>query len=254
MKNNFKELRLKVRNLVNQDYLVYKNLLEEKQIAPENWLNLGFLPNLLLLPASIIGKADHKAINLAAMIELSYLAQYIHNNAPEKGVGSDYRMPILIGDFLFASAVKGLVKEKQTKWLERMGGVICRMNEGRAVRSSWQDRSYVPIDEKVDNLQKEYAELSALAGIIGSELGEFNQELTQIYTAFSYYAGVIQGILVNGYNEEKPDVIDTYLNYCEQYMMSMPEKLAKFAASEIMSNFNICRMDADKKSLITDFA
>ena len=191
------------------------------------------MPTLLLLPAVVLGKAGSKDVNLASMIEMAYLAQYVHNYAPQKGDGSEYRMPILIGDFLFAAAIKGLVLEKQTKWLERMGNVICRMNEGRTVRSSWQDRSYVPVDEKVENLQKEYAELSALSGIIGSEQGELDQETSQIYTAFAYYAGILQGIYLNGYHEEQSAVVDTYLSYCEQYILSLPDTLAK-AAKEIL--------------------
>lgn len=230
MKKNFTELMLLVRNIVNKDYLVYKDLLNEKQIAPETWANTHFLPSLLLLPVIETGEAGHKEISLAAMIEMSYLAQFIHNNAPEKGDGKDYRMPILIGDFMFASAIKGLVEENQTCWLERMGNVICRMNEGRAVRSSWQDRSYVPVDEKVENLQKEYAELSALAGIIGSELAGLDQETSQLYTAFAFYAGVIQGIMLNGYNELQSGVADTYYRYCEQYIAAMPAGLSAGAA------------------------
>ena len=237
MKKNFSEFMLQVRNIVNKDYLVYKNLLEPKQMAPENWLNTRFLPTLLLLPVVIKGEVGHKEISLAAMIEMSYLAQCVHNNAPKKGDGKDYRMPILIGDFMFASAIKGLVKENQTCWLERMGNVICRMNEGRAVRSNWQERSYVPVDEKVENLQKEYAELSALAGIIGSELAQLDQETSQLYTAFAFYAGVIQGIIANGYNEQQSGVADTYNRYCEQYIAAMPEELAAGAA-EILKNLN----------------
>lgn len=165
------------------------------------------------------------------MIELSYLAQYVHNHAPEKGEGSSYRMPVLIGDFMFASAIKGLVESGETRWLERMGGVICRMNEALAVRSTWKERSYVPVDEKVENLQKEYAELSALAGIIGSDLAGLDQESSQIYTAFSYYVGVIQGILINNYHDEQPNVLDLYIDYCEQYIVSMPDTLAKGATA-----------------------
>ncbi len=230
MKKNFTEIMLMVRNIINKDYLVYKDLLDEKQIAPENWHNACFLPSLILLPVLLAKDVEHEELSLAAMIEMSYLAQFIHNNAPEKGSGDDYRMPILIGDFMFASAIKGLVEENHTRWLERMGNVICRMNEGRAVRSSWQERSYVPVDEKVENLQKEYAELSALAGIIGSELADFDQETTQLYTAFAFYAGVIQGIIVNGYNEQQSGVADTYNSYCEQYIAAMPQELAAGAA------------------------
>jgi hypothetical protein len=226
LKNNLSELLLQVKRRVNEDYLIYKDLLEDIQIAPETWLNMSMLPTLLLIPVVSLGIAEKKDVNLASMIEMSYLAQFIHNNAPAKGEGKDYRMPILIGDFLFAAAIKGLVKEKQTKWLDRMGNVICRMNEGRTVRSSWQERSYVPVDEKVENLQKEYAELSALSGIIGSELGGLSQEEGQIYTAFAFYAGIVQGILLNGYNEEQQNVADTYFSYCEQYILSLPEKIA----------------------------
>ena len=234
MKNNLSELLLQVKKRVNEDYLTYKDLLDECQIAGETWQNMQFLPTLLLLPAAVWGKAGKKDVNLAAMIEMAYLAQYVHNNAPQKGDGTQYRMPILIGDFLFAAAIKGLVLEKQTKWLERMGNVICRMNEGRTVRSYWQDRSYVPVDEKVENLQKEYAELAALSGIIGSEQGGLDGEMSQVYTAFAYYAGVLQGIYLNGYNEEQPNVADTYLSYCRQYILSLPDALAK-AAEEVLS-------------------
>ena len=235
--NKFYDLRMKVQNLVNKDFFVYKDLLSEEQIPVENYLNRGLLPSLLIIPVAVLDKVSEKAISLGAMIELSYLAQYVHNHAPEKGEGCDYRMPILIGDFMFASAIKGLVEVGETRWLERMGGVICRMNEGLAVRSTWKERSYVPVDEKVDNLQKECAELSALAGIIGSDLAGFDQETTQIYTAFSYYAGIIQGILLNDYHEEQPSILDLYINYCEQYILSMPEALAK-GASVIMHNLN----------------
>ncbi len=249
MKNNLSELLLQVKNRLNEDYLLYKDLLEQKQIAPDNWLNSALLPTLLLLPAAVIGKATKKEVNLASMIEMSYLAQFIHNHAPQKGDGSCYRMPILIGDFLFAAAIKGLVKENQTKWLERMGNVICRMNEGCAVRSSWSDRSYVPVDEKVDNLQKEYAELSALSGIIGSEAGELDPEASQVYTAFSFYVGVIQGILLNGYHEEQSGIADTYCNYCEQYLLSLPEALARDAREVLNKLVNRLSVPMPRKVL-----
>ncbi|MGI5824883.1 MAG: hypothetical protein ACOX7J_04845 [Bacillota bacterium] len=253
MKNNLSELLLQVRKRVNEDYLIYKDLLSEKQIAPESWLNMSLLPTLLLLPAVVLGKAEKKEINLASMIEMSYLAQFVHNHAPEKGEGSEYRMSILIGDFLFAAAIKGLVNESQTKWLERMGGVICRMNEGRTVRSSWQDRSYVPVDEKVENLQREYAELSALSGIIGSDLGGLDQESSQLYTAFAFYAGVIQGIVLNGYHEEQPNAADTYCSYCQQYILSLPDALAK-CAEEVLKKLTEKINRRSLSNVISDLA
>lgn len=78
-----------------------------------------FRPTLLLLCSSVEGKAEPKAVNLAASVELIHLATLVHDDAVDHSVLRrgmptlnslfSHQISVIMGDFLYSTALGQLV-------------------------------------------------------------------------------------------------------------------------------------------------
>ena len=94
------------------------------------------------------------------------------------------------------------------------------VSEAMIVRQNWQDD--VGIAEKVDNLHNENGKMSALAGAMAVDNLHLAEVQKQAYIDFCYYAGILQGMKVNGYAVEDPLAYEKFMEKCENILLEIP--------------------------------
>ena len=102
-----------------------------------------FRPTLLLLVARLRGHAGEDAVVCATVIEMVHAAAIIHDDSVDKsalrrgrptvnGLWTD-EMAIIVGDYLYAQAMKLLVEHKQDAAMGVMARVVSEMSCGEAL-------------------------------------------------------------------------------------------------------------------------
>jgi len=102
-----------------------------------------FRPTLLLLVARLRGHAGEDALVCATVVEMVHAAALIHDDSVDRsglrrgrptvnGLWTD-EMAIIMGDYLYAQAMKLLVEHKQDAAMEIMARVVTEMSCGEAL-------------------------------------------------------------------------------------------------------------------------
>lgn len=213
------------KSFIAEDYERYVRNIPLRQQLYLSWLDKDYLISLVLIPNlpmdSCTDNALKRIYGASQVVQFTYLAQQVHNQVPPVGEKEDYQYPILIGDYLFAKAYEAMVKNDLSTWLDALGDVICRMNEARNGKLKWSERGFVPLEERLEEINGEYAHLPALAGLIGATLAGLEGEAKEAMAGFGYYSGIMQGLI-----KEKLNLKPNYLENCESYLAMLPAKLA----------------------------
>lgn len=194
-KNNINSRLLAVRGVISRDYLPLAGRLAEPLRPTLDFAGQDVVPLLVLLPMADV--ADKRAVDLAAAMQLAYLAGRVHDLNTEQG-GELCGHAILVGDYLYAFAAVRLHNAGFAGWLDKMGRALVRRSEARQVRLGWSKRPYVACEERLANLPREHAEVLAVAAGLAADAAGLVGDAAAAYTEFGFYLGVLHGIEVNG--------------------------------------------------------
>lgn len=237
-----------VRESVQAETKVYLPLFKTAETPPGNWLINDFIPTLVFLPSAV---ADFKvqdferATEVAFALELSYLGHFFHRLAPKTGCGADYRMAILVGDYLSAAAAAKLSTEKFIQWSEDIGKVICDLSQGsmelEGLETSSLEKSRFE-NFKSENLQPKnctydnstFDQVLKVFQLIGGSLGKLAGDMAVetvkmpeveklTYIEFATLAGVLQSIKVSGYDLIYPLEFANLQNDCLEILVNLPK-------------------------------
>jgi len=99
-----------------------------------------FRPTILLLSSEVEGKGEEKAVTLAASLELIHLATLVHDDAvdhsalrrgmPTVNALFSHQVSVIMGDFLYSSALTHLVALKDLEALQALTRASTEMTLG----------------------------------------------------------------------------------------------------------------------------
>lgn len=192
----FQEKLLEVRAVLGREYLPYARLLPRSGRPEADWLTMELLPTLVLLPGCFGEVANPREVELAAALEISFLAGRVHDLTT---VGGGLTRGILCGDYLYAAAGLLLLGAGYEAWLGRVGKVLCRRSEGKLMELGWSGRAYVPPEELVQALREQNAEGFALAAEMAisgcaADVNNGRDEERNAWSEFGYYVGILQAM------------------------------------------------------------
>jgi len=140
-----------------------------------------FRPTLLLLASEVEGKAEDRAVSLAASLELIHLATLVHDDAvdhsalrrgmPTVNALFSHQISVIMGDFLYSTALTHLVSLGSLEALQALTRASTEMTLGEMrqlgvtdpLRFS-EDEYYALIKSKTASLMRAACELGAISG------------------------------------------------------------------------------------------
>src|SRR5438132_11981435 len=140
-----------------------------------------FRPTLLLLSSEIEGKAEDRAVSLAASLELIHLATLVHDDAvdhsalrrgmPTVNALFSHQISVIMGDFLYSTALTHLVDLGNLEALQALTRASTEMTLGEMRQLAvtqplrFTEREYYDlIRSKTASLMRTACELGALSG------------------------------------------------------------------------------------------
>ncbi|MGI9076985.1 MAG: polyprenyl synthetase family protein, partial [Gemmatimonadaceae bacterium] len=140
-----------------------------------------FRPTLLLLCSRVDGKAEPKAVNLAAAVELIHLATLVHDDAVDHSVLRrgmptlnslfSHQISVIMGDFLYSTALGQLVSVGDLESLRVLTRASTEMSVGELRQRSVIDSLsfaehdyYALIRSKTASLISAACEVGAICG------------------------------------------------------------------------------------------
>ena len=226
----FNEGLLAVRSVLGRMFLPYAAALSPEHRPAADWFSYELVPSLVLLPGD--GNCEGTR-TLAAALELCFLAGRVHDLAAASGRVSG--RAILTGDYLYSQGALQLSRAGYDGWLGDVGRLLCRRSEAMLARSGRSGRTFVPESEKILGLHKENAEAMALAAQMATESLDWPDAHKRAYAEFGFYLGILQGIVINGYDTGSREYADT-LDLCRGSLAVRPA-LAEAAESFILAKF-----------------
>lgn len=155
-----------------------------------------FRPTILLLSSEVEGKGEEKAVTLAASLELIHLATLVHDDAvdhsalrrgmPTVNALFSHQVSVIMGDFLYSSALTHLVALKDLEALQALTRASTEMTLGEMRQLAVTDplafterEYYALIRSKTASLMRAACELGALSGArkYTDPLGDFGENL-----------------------------------------------------------------------------
>ncbi|HEX2601768.1 MAG TPA: polyprenyl synthetase family protein [Gemmatimonadaceae bacterium] len=155
-----------------------------------------FRPTILLLSSEVEGKGEEKAVTLAASLELIHLATLVHDDAvdhsalrrgmPTVNALFSHQVSVIMGDFLYSSALTHLVALKDLDALQALTRASTEMTLGEMRQLAVTDplafterEYYALIRSKTASLMRAACELGALSGArkYADPLGDFGENL-----------------------------------------------------------------------------
>lgn len=155
-----------------------------------------FRPTILLLSSEVEGKGEEKAVTLAASLELIHLATLVHDDAvdhsalrrgmPTVNALFSHQVSVIMGDFLYSSALTHLVALKDLEALQALTRASTEMTLGEMRQLAVTDplafterEYYALIRSKTASLMRAACELGALSGArkYADPLGDFGENL-----------------------------------------------------------------------------
>lgn len=200
-KSNINSRLLAVRGVIRRDYLPLADRLAEPLRPTLDFAGQDVVPLLVLLPMAEVANA--RAVDLAAAMQLAYLAGRVHDLNSEQGAELCGHA-ILVGDYLYAFAALRLHNAGFAGWLDRMGRSLVRRSEARQVRLGWHKRPYVAYEERLTNLPREHAEVLSVAAGLAADAAGLRGEEAAAYAEFGFYLGILHGIEVDGLPHNEP--------------------------------------------------
>lgn len=191
---------------------------------PLDELDRHACPALSLAAGRIMGTPDEKAVTLASIIQLIFLADQVHSLVKD-GHETESQYPVLVGDYLYGLFFLELTKQHLDHMLKPMAEVIAAMSEGTITR--WIAKSKhlnfmdMAFDEQVDIFSRERASLTGLAARLGAQLAKapvFLQEAMELFgrrigLAWAAYKEKSESLLINKFLEESRQVLDDLRHY-----------------------------------------
>jgi octaprenyl-diphosphate synthase len=155
-----------------------------------------FRPTLLLLSSEVEGKAEDRAVSLAASLELIHLATLVHDDAvdhsalrrgmPTVNALFSHQISVIMGDFLYSTALTHLVSLGSLEALKALTRASTEMTLGEMrqlgvsdpLRFS-EDEYYALIKSKTASLMRAACELGAISGArrYADQLGAYGENL-----------------------------------------------------------------------------
>jgi octaprenyl-diphosphate synthase len=155
-----------------------------------------FRPTLLLLSSEVEGRAEDKAVTLAASLELIHLATLVHDDAVDhsalrRGMPTvnsifSHQISVIMGDFLYSTALTHLVGVGDLAALQALTRASTEMTLGEMRQLAvteplrFSEREYFAlIRSKTASLMRTACELGGLSGARDhcAALGDFGENL-----------------------------------------------------------------------------
>ena len=155
-----------------------------------------FRPTLLLLSSEADGKAEERAISLAATLELIHLATLVHDDAVDHSVLRrgmptvnalfSHQISVIMGDFLYSTALTHLVSLGSLEALQVLTRASTEMTLGEMRQLAVTDplrfsenEYYALIRSKTASLMRAACELGAISGArrYRDQLGAYGENL-----------------------------------------------------------------------------
>jgi octaprenyl-diphosphate synthase len=161
-----------------------------------------FRPTLLLLVARLRGHAGEDAVVCATVIEMVHAAAIIHDDSVDKsalrrgrptvnGLWTD-EMAIIVGDYLYAQAMKLLVEHKQDAAMGIMARVVGEMSCGEALEFQYAYDLDVTEEQYEELIRAKTGSLIGAATEIGAGLngGAKDTKRRELYKSFGEVVGI----------------------------------------------------------------
>lgn len=157
-------------------------------------------PLLLLLSAEISGYRDEARLELASIIESIHTASLLHDDVVD---GADVRrgklpahsiwgnqIVILVGDFLYANALRLAVMHKNQKIMETLSSATTSMTEGEILQLSKIGDPDITEEEYINIISAKTGALISAACRIGAILGSLPEDKENALSYFGMKTGI----------------------------------------------------------------
>lgn len=225
---------------INQDLnLVNKKIEQElaiKGIRLDSLVNLDVCPfNKLLRPGLVIlatrlfNYTGGKAIALASIFQLIYLASSVHacileaeEISPDNNINyrNSSQFPVLVGDYLYSKFYTFLYSEGLTEFLKPIAEIICLINEGGILRQMVAKKVYT-FSHQNEIVRKEKAVLIAGCCSCGAMLGKASKYEQAAINDFGLNLGMACGLLEQDVPFER---VVVYLQHALEKLAILPER------------------------------
>lgn len=161
-----------------------------------------FRPTMLLLTAKLRGHAGRDAVVCATVVEMVHAAALIHDDSVDRsglrrgvptvnGLWTD-EMAIIMGDYLYASAMKTLVENKQDAAMQVLARVVTEMSCGEALEFQYAHDVTVTEEQYEELVRAKTGSLIGASTEIGAGLNGGGRDMTRRkrYRRFGEKVGV----------------------------------------------------------------
>ena len=201
----------------------------------------ALIPNL---PGSDSARRERlwteKAIGMAAILQLMYMASEIHNWISDvegnSVLSTAYdeqtpHFPVLFGDYLYGKLLKLLCEIDCTDRVQALAGIICEMNVGAVIRKEVLEANERDLETAVEVLEKEYGNLFAEAGRTGVLLAGGTYVEADRLGHFGGLLGMIIGAIERNMD---PQTIENLRREAMKTLIFLPEGWLRDAAQEFL--------------------
>lgn len=156
-------------------------------------------PLLLILSADISGFKGKARLDLAGIIESIHAASLLHDDVVDaaevrRGKSSAHsiwgnQIVILVGDFLYANALRLAVMQKNQKIMETLSGATTRMTEGEILQLTKIGDPDITEEEYLNIISAKTGALISAACRIGAILGSLPEDKENALSHFGMKTG-----------------------------------------------------------------
>jgi len=156
-------------------------------------------PLFLLLSAEMASYYGDLRLTLASIIESIHTASLLHDDVVDNAEVRRGKLPahsvwgnqvvILVGDFLYANALRNAVMQKNQKIMEVLSDATTRMTEGEILQLSKTGDPEIAKEEYMDIISAKTGALFSAACRIGAILGSLPEEKEQALARFGMKTG-----------------------------------------------------------------
>jgi octaprenyl-diphosphate synthase len=156
-------------------------------------------PLLLILSADISGFKGEARLDLAGIIESIHAASLLHDDVVDAAEVRRGKLPahsiwgnqivILVGDFLYANALRLAVMQKNQKIMETLSGATTRMTEGEILQLTKIGDPDITEEEYLNIISAKTGALISAACRIGAILGSLPEDKENALSHFGMKTG-----------------------------------------------------------------
>lgn len=158
-------------------------------------------PLFLILSAELAGYYDKDRITLASVIEAIHTASLLHDDVVDgaemrRGKPASHRLwgnqiAILVGDFLYANALRIAVLQKNQKIMEALSEATTMMTEGEVLQLQKVADPDITEEEYIKIISAKTGALISAACRIGAILGRLSNEAEGAMARFGMKTGIV---------------------------------------------------------------